>query len=169
MKCNSLIGLTILAACLIVSIDADAARPNRIQAVVADPEYRNKPIAGDATVWYCSYDGKQSISCRLGDPGRRFALPMERVDPRLPTLIHDIWNSPQQLAGRRLSIPLHSVPFDFEMVGRLAESVMCGNRDACGVIFASNLSRLEPLVRAFEHQRHARRDHATVGPIAAAN
>ncbi len=43
--------------------------------------------------------------------------------------------TPRQLAGKTISIPLHTVPFDFDMVGQLAEAVMCGNNSpviGCG-------------------------------------
>lgn len=168
MRCNLLIGLTIFFACLFASANADAARTSRLQVAEADFEYRNKPVAADATVWYCMYDGKQSISCRLGDPGKAIQNVKIQADPRLPALAHSIRNQPELLASTQISIPLHTVPFDFEMVGLLAESVMCGSRNACAVIFARNLVSLEPLVRTFEQQRLARSDQATIGPIAAA-
>lgn len=169
MKWNLLIGLVILASCCFASADASAARPKRVQATTPDSEYRNKPIAIDSTVWYCAYDGKQAISCRLGDPGEPTKLIQEQIDPRLPALAHGIRNNPGQLAGKTISIPLHTVPFDFDMVGQLAEAVMCGNNNTCAVIFARNMVALAPLVRSFEHQRLARRDSSAVGPLAAAN
>ncbi len=169
MKWNLLVGLLILASCCFASADASAARPKRVQATTPDSEYRNKPIAIDSTVWYCAYDGKQAISCRLGDPGEPTKLIQAQIDPRLPALAHGIRNNPGQLAGKTISIPLHTVPFDFDMVGQLAEAVMCGNNNTCAVIFARNMVALAPLVRNFEHQRLARRDNSAVGPLAAAN
>ena len=169
MKWNLLVGLLILASCCFASADASAARPKRVQAATPDSEYRNKPIPTDSTVWYCAYDGKQAISCRLGDPGEPTKLVREQVDPRLPALAHGIRNHPAQLAGKTISIPLHTVPFDFDLVGQLAEAVMCGNHNTCAVIFARNMVALAPLVRSFEHQRLARRDSAAVGPLAIAN
>lgn len=169
MKWNLLIGLVILATCCFAPADASAARPKRVQVASSDPEYRNKPIAIDSTVWYCAYDGQQAISCRLGDPGETSRLIQEQIDPRLPALAHGIRNQPGQLAGRIISIPLHTVPFDFEMVGKLAEAVMCGSRNTCAVIFARNVVALAPLVRTFEHQRLARRDNSAVVSLAAAN
>ena len=169
MKWNLLIGLVVLASFCIASADASAARVKRVQVTTPDSEYRNKPIAIDATVWYCAYDGKQAISCRLGDPGEATKLIQEQIDPRLPALAHGIRNHPGQLAGKNISIPLHTVPFDFEMVGQLAEAVMCGKQNSCAVIFARNMVALTPLVRTFEHNRLARRESSTVGPLAAAN
>jgi hypothetical protein len=169
VKWNLLIGLVILASCCFAPADASAARPKRVQATTPDSEYRNKPIAIDSTVWYCAYDGNQAISCRLGAPGESTKLIQEQIDPRLPALAHGIRNHPGQLAGKTISIPLHTVPFDFDMVGQLAEAVMCGNHNTCAVIFARNMVALAPLVRSFEQQRLARRDSLAVGPLAAAN
>lgn len=169
VKWNSLIGLLIAVSCCFATAEVSAARPKRVQATSADSDYRNKPIAMDSTVWYCAYDGKQAISCSLGDAGDPSKVIPEQIDPRLPVLAHSIRNRPAQLAGKSISIPLHTVPFDFEMVGQLAEAVMCGNHNTCAVIFARNVLALAPLVRTFEHHRLARRDSSIVGPLAVAN
>ena len=79
MKWNLLIGLVVLASFCIASADASAARVKRVQVTTPDSEYRNKPIAIDATVWYCAYDGKQAISCRLGDARDSTKLLQEQI------------------------------------------------------------------------------------------
>ena len=152
-----LIGILIVIATWFASSSAMAAKARK---VVAQPEssYENKPIEPGATVWYCAYNGNTEISCRLGDAGDKDATRIpQHIDPRLPPLVHDIRNNPDRFGRSHVSIPLHTTPFDFEMVGVLAASVMCGGRALCGVIFAESSRKLDSLVAAFEASRIATR------------
>lgn len=117
--------------------------------------YRNKPIVLGAAVWFCAYNGRTQISCRLGDGGDSAKRPLQVANSRLPRLVRDIINTPEDFVEAGILIPLHTYPVDFELVGDLAESVMCGNQEFCGVIFAETAQALGKLVSAFENMRLA--------------
>lgn len=116
--------------------------------------YQNKPISLGATVWYCAYGGATEILCRLGDIGSGLVHRAKQViDPRLPKIVGEILNNPERLTSGHVSIPLHTDPYDFELVGQLAEAVMCGVNSSCGVLFAESLGELATLVGRFESDR----------------
>lgn len=161
MLCR-LASLLIVFAIWFLPGNAQAARKK--QPTPVSSAYENKAIATGATVWYCAYDGNTEILCRLGAAGEAAIDPDEHeTDARLPRLVHDIRQAPQRLAGQRIAIPLYTPPVDFDMVGELAESVMCGSRAFCGVIFAETSLALEQLVRVFEDTRR------TVAQLSAAD
>ena len=107
-------------------------------------------------MWFC-FSARVDIVCLLGDSGDEKKRPNQVVDVRLPRIVADILNDPQELAGGRIRIPLHGEPYDFQLVGQLAESVMCGSNRSCGVIFAETLAELQTLARRFEGERQALR------------
>lgn len=117
--------------------------------------YQNKPIVLGAAVWFCAYNGKTQVLCRLGDGGDSATRPVQAASLRLPRLVRDIINTPEDFADAGILIPLHTYPVDFDLVGELAESVMCGNQESCGVIFAETVQALGRLVSAFESARVA--------------
>lgn len=90
-----------------------------------------------AVVWHCWYDGKTSAQCELGrfDEGAISAVRL--VSTRLPEIVHAIARSPGKLKGQRISIPLHTIPFDIESVRELAIAVMCAARTDCEVRFGT--------------------------------
>lgn len=65
-------------------------------------------------------------------------------------MARQVIEEPEAFAGKWVEIPLMAPPFDFELVGQLAEFVMCGNQDACGVLFGETPAQLEQLVRRHE-------------------
>lgn len=152
--------MTIRPACLSLTLAAvltlpptHAAGPAKDRPVVPSP-YENKPVPAGSTVWYCAYGGGASISCRLGDAGspdaQRFT---QAVSARLPQAVHEILNAPAALADDVVRIPLLTVPLDMELVGELAEAVMCGAKPMCGVIFGESPTRLSELVMQYETTR----------------
>ena len=148
-----LIGLLIVFATWLLPASAQAAKARK-SAPPASSAYQNKPIVEGAVVWYCAYIGQTNVSCRLGDAGTAAATrTRQAVDSRLPPLVHEIINNPEVLADEAILIPLHSDPFDFDLVGQLAESVMCGSQQLCNVIFAETRQVLSQLVSAFETTR----------------
>lgn len=142
--------LSAMLWCILVSLAADAGeafpRGEFPQA------YRNSNVAASATVWYCASSGHSSILCRLGSTGAEASPPQSARNSQLPVAARKIIDDPDRLAGWRVEIPLLAPPFDFELVGQLAEYVMCGNREACGVIFGETLAQLDQLVRQHEAQ-----------------
>lgn len=121
-------GLLLLAA-IMFSINGFASSDNSI---------------GDGARWACWYASHQlSIQCLLihaptvGTVERATQV-AAKIDRRLPELVKVIWGSPEQLAGRYVSIPLMSIPFEMEFVGVLAKSVMCGARTDCSILFDKN-------------------------------
>lgn len=133
---------------------AEAAKPSAKEPL---PEpYRNKPAAGWATVWYCAYVGQATIRCQLGESAvRADALPLA-ANPALPVVARQIIEAPETLRGRTIEIPLLAPPFEFRLVGQLAESVMCGSRPGCGIVFGENSAQLAQLVRQYQASRLAR-------------
>lgn len=165
MKLCRYVGVLVLIATLLLSGSA-FARKARTPSLPSDTSsaYQNKPIAPGATVWACAYGGNTKILCRLWEHGSESAASRKQaVDPRLPPIVGEILNHPERLRGG-VSIPLHTDPFDFQLVGQLAEAVMCGNNTSCGVIFAKSLAELPVLVGNFEMARltsaPSRRDDA---------
>lgn len=112
-----------------------------------DAPYRNKPIVEGAAVWHCWYGRDTNAYCQLGDAGTH-ANAAESVAPRLPALVETIVNAPAELSSRTVRIPLHAIPYNHEMVGMLAESVMCGRRGqaVCGIIYGETREKLAALV-----------------------
>jgi len=120
-------------------------------------EYVNLEIPEGATVWHCAYDGRVSVRCRLGEAGA-VRLDAAAVDPHMPEIVRKVWARPSDLAGSGVVIPLHNIPFDMVMTGRLAAAVMCGGAtQPCGVVFASNESRLATAVALRQSVIAARR------------
>lgn len=115
--------------------------------------YRNGNVAVSATVWYCASSGNSSILCRLGSAGVHTSAPQLTRTSSLPAAARQVIDEPEALTGWWIEIPLLAPPFDFDLVGQLAEYVMCGNREACGIIFGETLAQLERLVRQHEARR----------------
>lgn len=154
MKLCRYVAVWVLIATLLVSGSA-FARKARTPSLPSDTSsaYQNKPITAGATVWACAYGGNTRILCQLWEAGSTVAARrLQVVDPRLPSIVSDILNHPERLRGH-VSIPLHTDPFDFQLVGQLAEAVMCGNNKSCGVLFAKSLLELSVLVENFEMAR----------------
>lgn len=132
---------------------ANAARPAK-DLLNAPLPYQNKPVLLGSTVWYCAYGGAASIFCRLGDAGsseaQRFT---QTVSARLPQAVHEILNTPAALADDVVRIPLLTVPQELDLVGELAEAVMCGTKPMCSVIFGESPARLGELVMQYETTR----------------
>lgn len=107
----------------------------------AADDYVNQEIPEGANVWHCWYDGSVSVRCRLGEAA---AVRVDAAtDPRLPEVVRKVWNQAADLADSVVTIPLHTVPFDMAMTGRLAAAVMCGGAtQPCGIVFAPSESRL---------------------------
>lgn len=153
--CRYLVALALVIAMLAPgSVFASKVRKLLPPPVTNVDAYQNKPIAPGATVWYC-FSSRSDILCLLGDGGDRQPRPVQAVDARLPSLVGQILNDPGELAGGRIRIPLHTEPFDFQLVGQLAEAVMCGSNPKCGVIFAETLAELQALARQFARARSA--------------
>lgn len=161
MELGRCIAIFVLISALLASGTAFAARAKKqLAPAQSSGAYQNKPIQAGATVWYCVYNGATDILCQLGDAGNRLAARVtQAIDPRLPKIVGDILNTPERLAGGYVSIPMHSMPFDFELVGQLAEAVMCSTKSACGVIFGETRDQLAMLVSKFESERPALPSH----------
>lgn len=156
MKLCRYFAVLILVATLLVPGSA-FARKARMPSLPSDTSsaYQNKPIAPGATVWACAYGGNTRILCQLWEAGSTVAARrLQVVDPRLPSIVRDILNHPERLRGR-VSIPLHTDPIEFQLVGQLAEAVMCGDNKSCGVLFAKSLLELSVLVEKFEMARQS--------------
>lgn len=153
MKRCRYVGVLVLIATLLLSGSAFARKPRTPSLPSATSSaYQNKPIAPGATVWACAYRNT-TILCRLWELASESATSrLQAVNPRLPSIVGDILNHPERLQGG-VSIPLHTHPFDFELVGQLAEAVMCGDNPSCGVIFAKSFAELQVLVGNFEMAR----------------
>ena len=141
----------VLVVLLSMITSASHARKPKV-VVEAVEDYVNKTLPEAGTVWHCWYDGGDSILCRLGEFEREAArgyaaLPPPPVDSRLPDLVRKVWHQAHHLAGKIITIPLHTIPFDMALTGELAQAVMCrGASQACGVIFARNATLLTGLV-----------------------
>ena len=124
------------------------AQKRGVRSELPEP-YLNKPVMPGSTVWFCAYNGVAlSVDCRLGGVG--IAANAGIQNPRLPQIARRILDLPETLAGQVIRIPLYAPPFEFALVGQLAEAVMCGARDRCGILFATNQDQLAALVSAFE-------------------
>lgn len=100
--------------------------------------------------WGCWYDGETwTLKCVLlrepatGQLERATAVKSE-IDSRLPGLVAVIWGSPERLGTKLISIPLWNEPYDMTFAHQLAESVMCGIRFDCSVLFDQNDDELAP-------------------------
>lgn len=126
-----LLGQVLVLLALFVSSSAYAASTNT-----------DAPVAGPR--WACWYDPDELVlACLLSRaPSRDFEARASQVaqtiDRRLSTLVRTIWGSPEKLARSRISIPLWNDPSEMDFARQLAESVMCGARDDCSVIFDAN-------------------------------
>jgi hypothetical protein len=151
--CRYLVVVSLFLAILAPeSATAARARKAPLPAVTQEGAYQNKPIQPGATVWYC-FTRRADIVCLLGDAGNQELRPMQVVDARLPGIVGEILNRPEELADGPIRIPLHTEPFDFQLVGQLADAVMCGSNRSCGVIFAETFGELQALVANFERTR----------------
>lgn len=150
-----------LVAALLIGLlpaAAEAREPKASRHAADDHDYVNKEIPGGASVWHCWYDGAVSIQCRLGEPAAAPAGVATAVDPRLPEIVHKVWHQAAELAGSAVAIPLHTIPFDMAMTGRLAEAVMCGGAtQPCGIVFARSKARLSETLQRREVELAARR------------
>lgn len=104
----------------------------------------------DDARWACWYAPSDlQIRCLLvqapADADARRSEVARQADSRLPALVHEIWGDPGQLAGTRIRIPLWNVPYDMKFARELAESVMCGVVEKCGVLFDENADGNAPL------------------------
>lgn len=146
----------IVALALTVAAVAEARGP-KLDHEAAD-DYVNQDIPEGANVWHCWYDGAFSVRCRLGQAAAAPAGDTPAVDARLPDVVHKVWHDPAGLAGSVVAIPLHTIPFDMAMTGRLANAVMCGGTtQPCGIVFGRSETRLSEAVRRREVQLAARR------------
>lgn len=107
-------------------------------------------LAGDSvlpTTWHCWLDRSSRVLCQLeqappaneNDPG---FLPVSDLSvssyPRrgpLPRIAYSILENPARFAGRTITIPLLSPPENMANAEELADAIMCGGRQACGVQF----------------------------------
>ncbi len=125
---------------------AHARKPKAVMNVAVD--YVNKPLLVGATVWYCAYDGGDAVQCLLGEAGDNISSGQSaQIDSRLPEIVRKVWTQASELVGKIIRIPLHTIPFDMELTGELAHSVMCGGATmVCGVLFANDTTKLSQLV-----------------------
>lgn len=115
--------------------------------------YQNKPADQWATLWYCAYSGSSVIRCRLGKAGPQSAQRPRVANPEALPVARRVIEAPEALASRIIEIPLHAPPFEFRMAGLLAESVMCGTINACGILFGETPAQLADLVQRHETAR----------------
>lgn len=145
-----------VALALTVAAVAEARGPKVDREAVDD--YVNQDIPAGANVWHCWYDGGFSVRCRLGEAVAAPAGDKPVIDARLPEVVHKVWHDPAELAGSVVAIPLHTIPFDMAMTGRLANAVMCGGTtQPCGIVFGRSETQLSEAVRRREVQLAARR------------
>lgn len=94
--------------------------------------------------WFCWYASEDlTVACQMHQSPQagndeRAAEVARTTDGRLPGLVQVIWGQAERLASERVSIPLRNVPYDMTVVAELANSVMCGRRDDCTVLFDAN-------------------------------
>lgn len=150
-------GAIVVAALLgLLAVAAEARDPRPPREAVDD--YVNQDIPQGANVWHCWYDGAVSVRCRLGEAAAAPAAGDAATDPRLPGFVSKVWHRAAELAGSIVEIPLHTVPFDMAMTGRLANAVMCGAAaQPCGIVFARSEARLAEVLRRREIELAARR------------
>ena len=151
---NNSLRLLLLALLMCLTSLPVFAQKRGLRSELPEP-YINKSVAPGSTVWFCAYNVMAlSIDCRLGNSGEPAAASAASdpavQNPKLPQIARRIWGTPESLAGHLIRIPLHAPPFEFALVGQLAESVMCGARNSCGILFANNQDQLAVLVKAFE-------------------
>lgn len=93
--------------------------------------------AATDTVWKCWYNQDTRIQCvLLTATASAAANPRYAENAMLPAAVKQLWTSAATLAGKKVYIPLHTEPDDWERVRLLAESVMCGANRACVVDFS---------------------------------
>lgn len=98
--------------------------------------------------WACWYEADNLVLRCLLDRAPatdRRAESGIAVDPALPQLVRTIRRSPDQLTDRQISIPLWNVPYEMSFVAELADSVMCGTRPDCAVVFDANADGRAPV------------------------
>lgn len=145
--------LTLIA--LLTSFNSQAGKPKKSPKLAETlVPYENKLPMPGATLWLCAYDGKKHIECRLAATSQELSLPAE-VDSRLPRIVDDILNAPQVLAEALVRIPLHTAAFDMNLVGQLAEAVMCGAKLRCSILFGENYEQLAQIASPFLSQQLA--------------
>ena len=134
--------LALVVLLMILSMFTHSAHARKPKAVV------NKPLQVGSTVWYCTYDGGDAVQCLLGEVGSNVSSGQSaQIDSRLPEIVRKVWTQASELVGKVIRIPLHTIPFDMELTGELAHSVMCGGATmVCGVLFANNTTKLSQLV-----------------------
>lgn len=139
-----------------VAAVAEARGPKLDREAVDD--YVNQEIPAGANVWHCWYDGGFAVRCRLGEAATSPASDKPASNARLPELVHKVWHDAAELAGSVVAIPLHTLPFDMAMTGRLANAVMCGGAtQPCGIVFARSERLLSEALRRREIDLAARR------------
>lgn len=151
-------GLALVVAALVglTAAAAQAREPRTARAAIDD--YADHDLPQGANIWHCWYDGAVSIRCRLGEAAVAPAAGKPGVDPRLPGFMRKVWQQAAELAGSVVVIPLHTVPFDMAMTGRLASAVMCGGAtQPCGVVFARNEALLAEALERRASESAARR------------
>lgn len=101
--------------------------------------------------WTCWYvPGAETISCLL-IPASENGYPVDAAVAErarqllLPDVVRTIWSDPEQISGYRVSIPMWTPPLDMNFARQLAESVMCGARTDCTVIYDANADGRGPL------------------------
>lgn len=122
-------------------------------------------LAAPATTsWLCWYDDGEAILCQLWatDPVEATAaaarlsadksLPAgaPSLDDRLPAMARTIWDRPAETFGKRIRIPLFTIPEDIGFVRELADAVMCGAKAACQVRFLESRGALALLLDELE-------------------
>ena len=150
-------GAIVAAALLgLLAVAAEARDPRAPRETIDD--YVNHDIPEGANVWHCWYDGAVAVRCRLSEAAAAPAAGNAATDPRLPGFVSKVWHRAAELAGSIVEIPLHTVPFDMAMTGRLANSIMCGgSADPCGIVFARSEVRLAEALHRREIELAARR------------
>jgi len=101
--------------------------------------------------WTCWYvPGAETIQCLLipateGGYMVDAAVAERARQLHLPDVVRAIWSDPEQISGYRVSIPMWAPPEDMNFARQLAESVMCGARTDCSVIYDANHDGRGPL------------------------
>ena len=141
--------LLLLFLAFFLGSDPAQARNIKVVKIVDYPKYQNKPIPQGATRWHCMYNGGGFILCTLGSSGMADTAKLT-IDPRLPQEVGQILNAAATLATGVVSIPLHTTPYDMELVGKLAEAVVCSVKTMCGIVFGESQEDLRAHITAAE-------------------